>query len=303
MKGVVVGVDGSSNCVSAVDFAAAEAAMRDLPLSIVHVRESDPWRLVGQREDPPIDPDRVLREACRRAADRYPSLTVSATALDGHPASVLIELSADAQLTVVGSRGRGGFLGLAAGSVCIQLAGRGRGPVVVSRGTWTGHVSDPVVVGIDAAAPARDAIDFAFTEAALRGVSLEAVYAWSQDTLARAVPQPAYNFAGATEQAILLLAGVIGGWVQRYPMVTVEPIVEHSLNPPAAMLAASRRAGLVVVGAHGTGALRRLLLGSVVQTLAHHCDCPLAVVHATDHRPASTISAVHATRNQGPVGR
>jgi nucleotide-binding universal stress UspA family protein len=56
--------------------------------------------------------------------------------------------------------------------------------------------------------------------------------------------------------------------------------VEHSLDPPAAMLRASSEASLVVVGPEDHDPWRRLLLGSVDATLTHHARCPVAVVHA-----------------------
>ncbi|MFC7760032.1 universal stress protein [Catellatospora bangladeshensis] len=53
--------------------------------------------------------------------------------VEGSPGRVLVELSATAQLVVVGSRGRGGFSGMLLGSVSQQILYHASCPVLVVR--------------------------------------------------------------------------------------------------------------------------------------------------------------------------
>jgi hypothetical protein len=133
----------------------------------------------------------------------------------------------------------------------MQVATRGHGPIVVTRRTPIEDAHAPVVLGIDAGAPARDAIDFAFTEAALRGVTMRGVYACLESrTRCCFLRSARVRLRRGEGQAPRPPAEALAGWSERYPQVSVERRVEHSLNPPAAMLAESSHAGLVMVGPH-----------------------------------------------------
>ncbi len=277
---VVAGVDGSATSIRALDLAAAEAALHGFVLRVVHVREPDNvWPIVGSRSAATIDAERVIWNACRRAAHRHPGLHVDEFIRDGLVVPVLVEESGTASMTVIGHRGSGGFLGSAAGSVCTQLLARAHGPVIVTRGTASIDTQSPVVLGVDAIAPAPAAIGFAYAEASRRGVALHMVYAWSHQRVAVGFAPPVYGFADDRDQAARLLSEATAGWSQLYPDVKVETVVEHSLDPPAAMRRAAREAGLVVVGPPDQSAAHGLLSGSVATALTNHARCPVAVVH------------------------
>jgi nucleotide-binding universal stress UspA family protein len=77
--------------------------------------------------------EEVLREAVERVRGDHPAITVQTAVVEGPPARVLVEMSADADLLVVGSRGLGGFSGLLLGSVSQQCTHRARCPVTVVR--------------------------------------------------------------------------------------------------------------------------------------------------------------------------
>ena len=135
---VVVGIDGSPGAERALDFAAAEAAQRGLPLRVVCAWEPRAGTYVGEAFAPTADgfveaehhADEVLRAALERLAAGA-AIETEALAIEGHPATVLIEQSQDAVLLVVGSRGHGTAASLLLGSVSQKLAHHAPCPLVI----------------------------------------------------------------------------------------------------------------------------------------------------------------------------
>lgn len=111
---VVIGYDGSPAAEAAVDFGLDHARRHGLPARIVAVLEDDQ------------DDDHDLLAAIRPHAHEAEVVEVT-----GHPSELLLEWSADAQLLVVGSRGRGGFAGLLLGSVSQTMLHQAPCPVAV----------------------------------------------------------------------------------------------------------------------------------------------------------------------------
>ena len=151
---IVVGTDGTDTSTAAVDWAADEARRRGLPLRIVHAFE---WHWHDSRYDDGseyLDVTRSLAEsiaatAYRWALERAPELVVETDVPLGHAVALLLEAADDAELVVLGSRGRGGFAGLLLGSVSERMATHAPGSVVVVRSrpapegpswsVWTTH--------------------------------------------------------------------------------------------------------------------------------------------------------------------
>lgn len=283
---VLVGVDGSAPSLRALRLAAAEAALRGTALRVVYVREPAHWARRGTGEPAGAAAEAAAEAAYRHVASGYPGLDVAMRVVEGLPATVLIAESGGAGLTVLGQRGCGGYLGLAAGSVCTQVATRGHGSVVVARGDAAAEWRAPVLVAVDAHAPAAEAIEFAFAEAALRDVALLAIYVPAGRSAAVA---PAGGVEAA-ERSARLLAEAMADGCGRYPDVKVEPVVEGAQDAPAVLLARSAEAGLIVVGPHDRSPLRRLVLGAVGATLVHRARCPVAVVHPRSEVEHDTVA-------------
>jgi nucleotide-binding universal stress UspA family protein len=135
---VVVGVDGSRGAAAALRVAAEEAAQRGLPLRIVCAWEAPAGTYVGEAFAPTADgfveaehhAEEVLRTALERVAVGA-AIETEALAVEGHPATVLIEQAHVAALLVVGSRGRGTVASLLLGSVSQKLSHHAPCPLVI----------------------------------------------------------------------------------------------------------------------------------------------------------------------------
>jgi nucleotide-binding universal stress UspA family protein len=87
----------------------------------------------GEKAAGRLRAERVLREAIEEVRRDQPAAEVEPLVADGPAAQVLVDMSADADMLVVGSRGRGGFAGLLLGSVSQQCVHHAHCPVTVIR--------------------------------------------------------------------------------------------------------------------------------------------------------------------------
>jgi len=218
----------------------------------------------------------VLAEAEKLARDLHPDLTVTTRLERGLPRVVLLEQAKEAFTMVLGNRGHGGFASLLLGSTGLRVAGHAQGPVVIVRGT-PDPVHGEIVAGVDLYGRDNDELlAYAFDEASLRGARLRVRYAFQLAELLLAAGDR--DEASRLEQGLRAqLQEIVDRWQERYQSVHVvqEVVREH---PVQALVDASRRADLLVVGARGHSPLGGVLLGSVSHGVIHHAACPVAVV-------------------------
>jgi nucleotide-binding universal stress UspA family protein len=137
---VAVGVDDSVTAKLAVGFAFEEAESRGVGLVAVRAWQPPhvPWRtdvrpLVLDTDELETAEHHALHAALTPSRDRYPAVPTTTRLVPGNATHALVTQSAEAQLVVVGSRGRGGFAGLLLGSVSHQLLHHSHCPVAVVR--------------------------------------------------------------------------------------------------------------------------------------------------------------------------
>lgn len=281
--GIVVGVDGSPASELAVDWAARDAHLRGIPLTLVHVLPtidaamwldvpvSEEWWEARDRRS-----DEILADAARIAnLATNDEVEVSTLAVSGNAVATLADLSKDATMVVVGCRGLGAIAGRLLGSVSTGLVHHGHCPIAVFH--TEEHATGPVVVGIDGSPASESAVAIAFDEASRRGVPLVAVHTYSD-----AVADTGFAYADwsmVVEQAEESLAERLAGWQERYPDVNVRRVVARDW-PTKQLLEQSENAQLLVVGSHGRGGFAGLLLGSVSSALAHSSRVPVIIARS-----------------------
>ena len=275
IHGVLVGYDGSPDSERALRWAAREARWRGSVLTVCHAcapGQADAAAGDGRASDH-LQPagDQNLAKALRFAQGLMGPGQARPLLAVGPAAHVLCEHSADADMVVVGQRGRGGLPGSLLGSTGQQVCAHARGRVVVVRGHWhpaAGYVPGPVVVGADGSAGSRAAITFAAEEAVLAAVPLLAVCALADSP-------GSLGGAGRMQEAF---DRDVARWEKQYPELTI--LRQVTFGPPrTALLEATSGAQLLVVGSRGWGGLKGMLLGSVSQAMLHHARCPVGVVH------------------------
>lgn len=280
---VVVGVDGSPESKVAVDWAARTASRRGVALKLVHVLNPPvvmafpevpmPAGYLDWQED---EGRKVLDAMTATAREAAPDIEVTTEMISGPSVPTLVEQSKEAALLVVGCRGRGALARALLGSVSTGLVHHALCPVAIihDEDPLMPHPSKaPVVVGVDGSPASEHALEIAFEEASLRGVDLEAVHAWSDDSV---FEFPGTDWATLQAMAEETLGERLAGWQERYPDVLVRRLVVAD-RPAHQLIEQSANAQLLVVGSHGRGGFAGMLLGSVSTAVVHAARMPVIV--------------------------
>ncbi|MEU0398029.1 universal stress protein [Streptomyces sp. NPDC006208] len=290
---ITVGVDGSPESMDAVDWAAREALLRGMPLTLLHAGyESAAATHLPEIDVPAQRQNQALDIAVREVTSRHPGLEVVPLLIHGPPSDSLLMAARSAQMLVLGSRGFSGFAGFMLGSVALDVTARATCPIVLVRAgehaqdehlrTVLGTPSSrtpyrPVVLGLDIANAGDELLAFAFDAAIARDAPLQVIHAWKVPPLysyGQAYdprPTPDIDVRAATQEA---LTAALRPWTEKYPGTHTRV---HLLEGGAAhhLRAAADGASLLVVGRRDTAGYR---LGPVTHSAIHHVECPVAAV-------------------------
>ena len=140
---IVVGVDGSDCSRTALEFALDEAVLRGAAVRVVAaLPEADYWAASSGMSPSLLDElaadlekmaQSMVDEVVRTRGGAVADVPVDVRAMPGGAGRVLVEQSRDAEMLVVGHRGRGGLRSAVLGSVGLQCVLHAAVPVAVVR--------------------------------------------------------------------------------------------------------------------------------------------------------------------------
>jgi nucleotide-binding universal stress UspA family protein len=235
---------------------------------------------------------RMAIKAARRFA--APDITVETKVVLGRAATAILDEAAalDADLIVLGNRGRGPFESAVLGSVSAEVVDHSPRAVLVARRDR----ADRILLGEDGSASAAVATDTVRHWSVLHAGRVRVLSVADIDPQANVWLQGAAP-GKARDEALVKVhqehealaartaAGLRAAGLQAESEVEdgspAHRLVETSVNWDA---------DLIVVGTHGQTGLKRLLFGSVARAVLYHAPCSVLIVPGP-HRQSATKAA------------
>jgi nucleotide-binding universal stress UspA family protein len=238
--------------------------------------------------------EELANRAVARLRSDFPRWTVSAEALWGSAAKVILDTSArwHPELIVVGSHGRSPVSRLFLGSVSMELIHRAACSVRVARRNGAA-ASDAVriVIGHDGSAQAENVIRSvaarswpASTEAQIVSVAQTLIPIVTTLEASTYAQEPAFSVVREADERLKFRLNSIAAEsvnVLRRSGLSAQSVVVEG-DPREAILAAAKnlKADAIFVGARGLSQMERLFLGSVSTHVATHAHCTVEIVRA-----------------------
>jgi nucleotide-binding universal stress UspA family protein len=142
-KQILVGIDGSPASRTALEWAGDEAVVHGSEIVALTAYLAPPpppstgtvsvHEAQSSTEAASKAAEQLLMDTVRDVLGEDPPALVQPRVREGNAAKLLIDLSEEADVVVIGSRGRGGFVGLLLGSVSQNVAAHAKCTVVVAR--------------------------------------------------------------------------------------------------------------------------------------------------------------------------
>ncbi|MEU5655273.1 universal stress protein [Streptomyces sp. NPDC047737] len=279
----VVGVDGSEHARAAALWGADEATLHGQGLWLVHAANLDRldrFASFETSEHARTNGNAVLAAAEQEVRERFPELDLTVKLSRRNPVTALHSAVGPRGTIVVGSRGSGGFGPLLLGSVGLEAVVGSPAPVVVVRGETGRGNGAPVTAAVrdehDAVWLERAAQEAEVRKCPLRLLNIRSMFVRFDGR--PAAPEVTEQRDSPRERLLTDLAARVR---EARPGLTVQAGTDTARSAASALVEASRKAELLVVGSHERRSVSALGLGHVVHALLHHSHCPVQIVPYT----------------------
>ena len=289
---ILVGVDGSTESLAAVKWATDRALRTGGRVHVLCTYALASYSAAALDGGYAVLDDEALKRGAKQVVDEAVEIAknrgdvrISSSIEPGDPAAVLVEMSAEVDMVVVGSRGGGSFADRLLGTVSSALPAHAKCPVVIVPRHTSGKKFMPIeriVVGVDGSDVPSSGLRRAMDEAELWDARLTAV---SAVPIATGTSMMTWAPSGVDHSAILKdVRKGMGVAIDHALDGRDIEVARHALDgsPASLLIEFSTAVDLVVVGTRARGGLAGVLLGSTSQTVLSHSTCPVMIV-PSDH--------------------
>lgn len=280
---VVVGVDGTTGSEIAVHWAASHAQDTDSALVIAHATGASPATgelLNGEegRRRARAAAHKLTAHAMTLAEQASPGVEVDTLVQVADARQLLVDLSAQASILVVGTRGRGPVKSLVLGSVSVAVAARARCPVAVVREVEPEEEGPrAVIAGVDDSPTMDEVLALAYDLAECQGRPLEVVHCWQMGghVSGKGTYSAWLRELNDREQ---MLDDAMALQAEKHPDVRASRHLMED-EPLPALLDRSEAAAVLVVGSRGRS-WARAVIGSVSRAVLERARCTVVVARS-----------------------
>lgn len=312
---IVVGVDGSDESFTALQWALNEAALTGQSVNAVF-GWTHSWDMGSEPTNGEdwstahAEMTATLRSWVEQASKgiAFDPAKLKLTSAHASGSSALLQIGKNSQQIVVGRRSLGRVARWFMGSLSASLAEEAEVPVTVVRiagnddeavtldianaltpsdvtvestqtGTLPKRAERPVVVGVDGSETSRNALHFATRQAQLHHCPLDVLYCWQMKDLGtiEGYENAIAPIDVAQQQAERVVAQLVAS--ANLPQeLTVQTHAFH-IAPAKGLTAASRYASHLAVGSRGLNGVDAHFLGSVSRQIVNFAECTVTVVH------------------------
>ena len=288
---ILVAVDGSKFSRAAVEFVASRSSLIDAEPEIHLLNVQPPMpahaaRAVGKHYD--TEAQKVLAPA-RARIDKAGFPVIDFYTL-GRPAEQIAAaaIKSKADLIVLGSHGHSALRGLLFGSVTNAVMAQTRAPVLIVRGSEVPAASMKVGIAVDGSKYGRQAVKYVLRHGELFGDNPKlTLINVVQDFTTVAMPDmvgialPSFSEEETREfqaKAFEAAIGPVRKLMKKARVPADEVRLIGNAGDELAAYAKKKKLDLLVMGSHGYGAFKAVILGSVTTRVTAASDVTLLLV-------------------------